>query len=133
MYKVIGLRVEKYIGQEVSGHNCDFTYTDVELERHVLLMVEQDTAKKVELTLWQEDGECGSGWCTATFGCYSWDTVNNFAGKHYTCDFNLDITERELDCEDEITTELFKFSGNGGCGYYPSGYYDVFMDKFTPV
>ena len=37
-YKVIGLRKETYVGETISGHNCDFTYTNAELTRHVLLL-----------------------------------------------------------------------------------------------
>ena len=31
--KIIGLRIEKYIDKEVSGHNCDFEYNDAEFEK----------------------------------------------------------------------------------------------------
>jgi len=31
--KIIGLRVEKYIGTEVSGHNFSFEYKDAEFEK----------------------------------------------------------------------------------------------------
>lgn len=46
MYKVIGLREEKYIGKTVSGHNCDFEYTDTEMTRHVVLLAEVDSGNK---------------------------------------------------------------------------------------
>ena len=37
-YKVVGLRDELYVGEKVSGHNCDFDYTKEQMVRHVLLL-----------------------------------------------------------------------------------------------
>lgn len=135
MFKVIGLREEKYIGQVVSGHNCDFEYTDEELTRHVFLLKGVD-GSKVELTLEDVFGECGSGWCTATYGEFKWIVVDNFAGKTHTInrDVVLDIDEGCLNTgEGSLDTEVFSFSELGGCCYYPSGGYSVNIDYFTPI
>ena len=127
-YKIIGLREELYIGQEVSGHNCDFEYTDIEMTRHVILMVSEEDDTKVELTLEEEQGECGSGWCSASYGRYSWENVDTFAGKTHTLTnpITLDITSGSLETgEGSISNEIFYFSQYGGCCYYPSGGYSI--------
>ena len=131
MYKVIGLREEKYIGQEVSGHNCDFEYTDVEMTRHVILLVEEITLQNVELTLSETQGECGSGWCTASWGDWDWKKVPTFAGKTHTLQNKvlLDVKEDMY----QFNCELFSFDSDGGCGYYPSGGYTINMDAFEEV
>ncbi len=136
-YKVVGLREELYIGQEVSGHNCDFHYEDTEMVRHVLLLVESSSGDKVELILQEDQGECGSGWCAASFGEYTWNNVDTFAGKTHTCkeDIIIIISETLLESnyEDDFSTEVFTFSPVGGCVYYPSGGYSINMDCFSEV
>lgn len=136
MYKVIGLREEKYIGKTVSGHNCDFEYTDTEMTRHVVLLTEVATGNKVELTLEVEEGECGSGWCSATYGTYKWDEVTSFAGKTHKIksEVFMDINEGILETgEDTFQSEVFDFSSYGGCCYYPSGYYSISEECFEPI
>lgn len=136
MYKVIGLRLEKYLGTTCSGHNCDFEYGKEERDRHVILLKDVDSGVKVELTLSEEEGECGSGWCTASWGEFDWTEVESFTGKTHTIkeEILLDLSKLSLgDCyEDSIDNEVFYFSGCGGDAYYPSGGYKVDMDLFTP-
>ena len=131
MYKVLGLREEKYIGEEVSGHNCNFEYTESEMTRHVILLVEQDTQKKVELTLSEFQGECGSGWCTASWGEWNWNEVTTFAGKTHTLKSEVLLEVKED--MDQFRCDLFSFDYNGGCDYYPSGGYDINLDAFEEV
>ena len=137
MYRVVGVREEKYIGKEVYGHNCDFEYTDVEMTRHVILLVEQDTQQKVELTLSEGQGECSSGWCVAFFGDYVWEEVETFAGKTHTCKESIFIDVTEALLEDylayNVSNEVFTYSNVGGCGYYPEGGYSINMDLFEEV
>ena len=131
MYKVVGLREEKYIGQEVSGHNCDFEYTDTEMIRHVILLVQKDTGQKVELTLSETQGECGSGWCTASWGESEFNEVETFAGKTHTLkqEFLVDVKEGMYD----FKCELFSVDYDGGCEYYPFGGYSVNLEAFEEV
>ena len=135
-YKVIGLREELYIGKEVSGHNCDFEYIDKEMTRHVVLMVSEEGGIKVELLLEEEQGECGSGWCSASYGKYEWVFVDNFAGKTHTLNspVTLDISKGSLETDEgSISNEIFYFSEYGGCCYYPAGGYSVKEDMFTAI
>lgn len=135
-HKVIGLRVERYLGTTCEGCNCDFEYGKEERERHVILLKNMESSQLIELTLSYEEGECGSGWCTASFGEYQWKVVNSFAGKTHKINsetfINIDETILEDCCEDSIENSIFNFSLFGGCGYYPSGGYDVDMKLFTP-
>jgi len=133
-YKVCGMREEIYIGQEVSGHNCDFDYTDAEMTRHVLLLKDND-GNKVEVTLQTDQGECGSGWCTASYGEFQWNEVVEFAGKTHTYSGeDIFVTKDLLETgEDSFDCEAFSFSNYGGCGYYPSGRYSINEKLFKSI
>jgi hypothetical protein len=126
--KIIGLRIEKYIGQNISGHNCDFEYHDEEMERHILCGITSD-GENVEITLSEEYGECGSGWCTASWGNMEVNKVSKFNGYTYkpVKDLNIDDFDPE---SDYVNNEVFTFSLDGDDSYYPSGFYEVNMDLF---
>lgn len=131
-YTVIGMREEKYVGKEVSGHNCDFEYTDKEMIRHVMLLKKED--EKFELTLEEEQGECGSGWCTASYGKSNLKPVSVFAGKTHICSsFTIDLSSTGDFHTEDFSCDYFTFSEVGGCHYYPSGGYSIVEDMFKPV
>lgn len=130
-YEIVGLRKEIYIGESVSGSNCDFDYEPAEMIRDVLLL-KDIFGNKSELTLSTTEGECGSGWCTATWGEYEWVDVNIFAGKTHNPIkpiFFETKTEQELD--DCFECDAFYFSDDGGDSYYPCGGSFVELDLFT--
>lgn len=77
--KIIGLRIEKYIDKEISGHNCDFTYTDADFEKHIICGVLDDN-RKVEIELRRSEDQCGSGWCTSSYGHIQVTEVKKFSG-----------------------------------------------------
>ena len=130
--KITGLRVEKYIGKEVSGHNMDFTYTDVELEKHIILGLLEDN-RKVEIELYQEDGECGSGWTTATFGYCEIKLVDKFNGYTHNPIKNLEIDDIEPNSDiEELVNDVFSIDSLGRDHYYPTGSYHVNMELFKP-
>jgi hypothetical protein len=139
--KIIGLRIEKYIGTEVTGQNCDFDYHDAEFERHILLGVLSDN-RKVKITLWEEQGECGSGWCCASWGHMQVDEVTNFGGYTYISKKELIIDDikpnasiEDIDSDDSedwnINNKVFNVSYCGGDCYYPGGSYNVDINLFT--
>lgn len=135
-YKVVGLREEMYIGKSVSGTNCDFEYSDQEMIKHTLLLSTRHGYHKVELTLLNVEGECGSGWCAASYGEYEWKIASTFAEKTHTTvdDVYIDLTEGKMETgEDSLVNEVFTFSEVGGCEYYPSGGYTIDMSKFKQV
>jgi len=126
--KIIGLRVEKYIGKEVSGHNCDFEYNDAEFEKHIILGLLEDN-RKVEIELTTEEGECGSGWCTASWGNRNVTIVDKFNGYTHKPIKELIVDDVSIEAED-VENDVFSVNYNGGCNYYPSGGYNVNMDLF---
>ena len=126
--KIIGLRIEKYIGTNVTGHNCDFEYYDDEFERHVLCVV-TGKGRKLEITLSEEYGECGSGWTTASWGNIEVNEVVQFNGYTHRPVRELIITDFDSEAGD-IDNDVFYVSYDGGDGYYPSGSYSVNMELF---
>lgn len=133
-YTVVGLRVEKYVGAHVSGHNFDFTHEPEIQTRHVLLL--KHYSWKYELTLQTDEDECGSGWCTASYGRFNFKSVSNFAGKTHRIlketTLNLDVN---TDTDQLYYTEnkVFSFDEDGGDSYYPCGDYDIDMSLFEEI
>lgn len=143
--KIIGLRIEKYVGNSVKGYNCKFTYTNKECERHILCCIVNNS--NVEITLQQDEGQCGSGWCESTDASLSAKTVSSFNGiTYFAKDKNLNIEMlpnfasngyntsvwiEQVNRVDEFANEVFYFSSDGGDFYYPCGYYNVNMDLFV--
>lgn len=136
MYKVIGLRVEKYLGTTCEGHNCDFVYGKEERDRHVLLLKHVEDGHNVELTLSWEEDQCGSGCCCSTEAFYDWQEVDTFAGRNYSPikDLFVDVSEQKLNNldEDSFNCDVFYFSPVGGDSYYPSGSYEINIELFSP-
>lgn len=133
-YEVVGLRVEKYVGTAVFGHNCDFIYSPEIKQRHVLLLKHYST--NYELTLQTDEDECGSGWCAASYGRFDFKQVTNFAGKTHRIlkgtTLNLQANT-ETGSLDYVNNALFSFSEDGGDSYYPSGGYDINMSLFEEI
>jgi hypothetical protein len=128
--RIIGLRVEKYIGEAVSGHNMDFTYSNELFEKHILCCKTADN-KNVEIELSHSEGECGSGWTTASWGEKNIVYVKNFRTFNYFPIKKIELDEKIL--EDDIYDyhdNVVTFSYDGGDSYYPSGYYNVDMHYF---
>lgn len=126
--KIIGLRLEKYIGTQVSGHNLSFEYTNAELDKHVILGLLEDNSK-VEIELTVEYGECGSGWTTASWGHYKINYVNKFNGYTHKPIHELIVDDIVKDAEN-IHNDVFNVDYYGGDRYYPMGGYDVNMNLF---
>ena len=141
-YKIVGLRVEKYLGTTCDhGEVCDFDYGKELRDRHVLLLLMQEHPwEKVEMTLTQEEDQCGSGYCTSTEAFVNFKTVQNFAGKTHKLkkDLSFIFDSEDMDKADAwgdtcaFTSPVFNFSADGGDGYYPSGSYEVAMRYFEP-
>lgn len=128
--RIIGMRIEKYIGYEVDGHNCDFTYTEAMFDRHILCGILSDN-RKVEITLSESVDQCCSGWCLASFGQIKLDFVDRFNGFTYVPVNPITIDDiSSVKGVEEIQNEVFRYSGDGGCPYYPSGGYEVKMELF---
>lgn len=127
MIRILAMRKEKYVGKSVSGHNCNFEYTDTVKERHVLLGLDNHN-NKLLITLWDEEGECGSGWCTASFGHITVEHVDRFEGYTHRAKDMLMIPD--IDTESDVENNVFTVTYDGGDGWYPCGYYSVNEELF---
>lgn len=152
--RVVGLLVEKYVGETISGHNCDFTYGHDVMERWTLMLV-HPTLGKAELTLDEECGECGSGWTTASWGNLSFKWVKHFRPFNYIPKENPLILkgvvidndtirnddenpatfgdEMWWDTDTDVVSNVFACSFDGGDEYYPSGGVAVKTELFKPL
>lgn len=134
IFTVVGLRVEKYVGETVKGHNCDFEYTDVTKEKYTFLLGSGCRGNiKSELTVYETEGECGSGWCAASFGNVEHTYVKSYLGCTHkpVSEFTLEFDEESW--FEEYESSVLSYSEYGGCNYYPSGYVKVNMELFKPV
>ncbi|MCH8490224.1 MAG: hypothetical protein LAT81_09900 [Oceanicaulis sp.] len=127
--KIIGLRIEKYIDKEISGHNCDFEYKDAEFEKHIICGVLEDN-RKVEIELSHSEGECGSGWRTASWGNIKVTEVKKFNGYTFIPKEILTIEDIEPNFDGDISNNVFSVDCDGGDNYYPLGGYYVNMELF---
>ena len=127
--KIIGLRIEKYIDKEISDHNCDFEYNDSEFEKHIICAVLSDN-RKVEIELSNSVGECMSGWTSASWGHISVTEVKMFNGYTHSTNCAIIVNDIEPGYSDDVSNYYFSVDCDGGCNYYPSGYYSVDMNLF---
>lgn len=127
--KIIGLRIEKYIDKEVSGHNCCFEYNDAEFEKHIICGVLSDN-RKVEIELSYSEGECGSGWTTASWGHIEVTEVKRFNGYTHIPKEPIEIDDYLPSFENDTDNKVFSFSKVGRDYYYPCGGYNVNMELF---
>jgi hypothetical protein len=133
-FMVLGYYLEKYWGDSVSGHNCDFTYTPTICDKHHLFLEGFDD-KIIQVSLWDREGECGSGWTTASFGEMLTQVVDAVPTNIVRpLDLSLCIiTNYANKNEGDINTNVFNISEYGGCMYYPSGSVDVSTELFHPL
>jgi hypothetical protein len=128
-YIIVGLRIERDLLTKCTGDNCDFTYYK-EMGDIYIILLKCDGAL-YELKMYEEEGECGSGWTTASYGRSSMKNVSHFAGKTH-----VPISQDKIELSSgyggiEDTENLyFNFSEDGDDHYYPRGYVNVHMDQF---
>ena len=68
MYRVIGLNIEKFLNTHVYGGNCDFEYEDKTDDKFHIIVKDINNDRYFDITLYESYGECGSGWCSASYG-----------------------------------------------------------------
>ena len=156
---VTGMRVEKRIGVKAGEDNCTNDTYPCNSDKYILFCyyspypTNPSYHEKFTITLWQDEGWCGSGYCQATFGHMKIDDVDDFGTathktktglpikiKNAYYDNTIDWSEikkgivfkrdSERPYEDAIKNNVFAFSEDGGDEYYPGGYIWVNMDLF---
>ena len=140
-FYVIGMEQEVIMTQVPGEETWDMV--DGTMNIYHLYLKDLETNDIYDFSFWTEDGWCGSGWTTATWGCYGFTKCVN---KHIPMTFNyvyakpdktvlLDIDDngsllREaLEEEPNTATHIYDSFGNpivvvdydGGDGYYPHG------------
>lgn len=148
MMKVLGYYVEDTVGTD-KGYDGSEEPTG-SLTYHIVL------EGGYEFTIRTDHGMCGSGYCSATWGCLRANIVKvpgSLSMMTFTAKYPFYITTsnersmvyfRERDSEeyyDAMTTEvmltnnevLCHETGNGGCGYYPSGYAYINEELFDKI
>lgn len=127
--RIVGMRKEIYIGQSVSGSNCDFVYEDAEFTKHIIC-ARLDDNTKIEIELSETEGESYSGWCTASYGNCEVRKVDSFIFTHRPIKPIL-VKDIPLGDIEDWNNEVFSISCDGGDNYYPSGYYNVNEELFV--
>jgi len=131
-YTIEGLRYEKGMVTKVTQHDYDFVYTDVEEDiPHVVLKTEDGSF--YELKLYTDEGECGSGYSTASYGVRELEAVSapkvDYRPIHDSPkDLCVCFSEDEkFDCT------YFHWDKYGHDAYYPDGYAGVYEDAFKKI
>ena len=122
-YTLLGLSTYGYTDKSCSDDTCKFKYTDDIFTGSILYCKKGGRCVKIQLT--RSEGECGSGWCKATFGHLkiSYQTYSRDAFEYVPNDsnakFNLDTPSK-----------YFYFSEYGYDEYYPTGGYKIHYEYF---
>lgn len=132
-FKVFGLRIEKYLKQTCfrNDYDYDFEYGKEIADKNILLLLDKDN-EKYELELYEEQGECSSGYTTASWAYAKFKNVKSFKGFTHKIikDIYIDLTFNEFTGIEDCENEVFEFSFDGGDSYYPMGYYQVNVNLF---
>ena len=126
-YHVLGLAHRNYEQKQVSGHNLDFDHTTVLAESDILVLKDVVTGKRLGLEFTRQEGECGSGWTTASWAYMTQVDVTTWSvpiKRPVILDLNLDFSA------EEISNEVFTYSYDGDDMYYPAGNYYINKDLF---
>lgn len=134
-YLLVGAYKQLYMGTGCSAHNQNFNYESRQMEKVFLHLLQPTTYDKYEVVLWGSEGECGSGWTTASWGHSSLNKVDSFTNPPtYNCQPTLvDVNQTEDNIEVE-TLDNVRVAGASYCGnddYYPSGWYTFNESLFT--
>ena len=128
-FKVVGLRVLNVVVE--AQHDYDDCYA-LEDTRYELLLQSGATygATKAILTLGTSHGMCGSGYTSASWSEQNLREVTELGPMTHKPlgTFTVDVVRGTRLSEtfgnrwqDEGGSEILGWSGDGGCGYYPSG------------
>ena len=162
---VVGMRIEKCISVEAASGSWDCETQPCNDEKYILFCVaelDHKQREKFTITLSNEGGWCGSGYCAATWGDMEIKEVEKFGPLTHRPKRGMPIQienayykiyegacfekfankeeykneERYSWCsycyDAEVVNNVFAYSPDGNDSYYPSGYALVNMDLFAP-
>ena len=135
-FKIISARVLSIVRPITEGHNCDFTDVPMSVKEYEIILEEQGRSWGTQL--WQlhlssSSGQCGSGWCTASWGHYELRRVSDRGPATH-----LPVQEIMVELDPEhlpeyFECEAFSWSDYGGDEYYPSGSVSFNVELFKPT
>lgn len=133
-----GMNIEKYVGYELEGFNCEFEEKKCIKERYFIYAVQDD--KNIVIELYETETECCSGWTTAYYGNMYVKIVKNFGSIGYipkngtieVPDIDMKLIDKETGeyTEEEFVNDVFVYKEDGGDEYYPVGSAYVKTDLF---
>ena len=131
-FYVIGMAQEIIMTMVPGEESLDMV--DGTMDVYHLYLKDLETNDIYDFSFWTEDGWCGSGYTTATWGCYEFTKCVN---KHVPMMFNyvyakpdktvlMDIDDNgrlAMDCDvcDSLGNPIISVDYDGGDGYYPCG------------
>ena len=130
-FKVLGRNVEPFMGESCEGSNCNFTYTETEFERHVIVIQNVESQQLYLLKLWHSEGQCGSGWCVATWGHKEVEEIDEIPEMEFVANDDGLIGNEFLSDSDKFSNNFFEFDSCGSDDYYPSGFVGVNSSSFS--
>lgn len=134
--KILGLIYVAMETSTCSGHNCDFEY-GMETSNIPCIFIQTDNGEYYKYMMWTDEQECGSGWCSSSYGSSSMVPIKAIDIPR-TFDLTpkgkaSELSEYQFDQmydENDVTHIAFEFSGNGGDAYYPSGHASIYSDHW---
>lgn len=135
-YEIVGMKKIFYNGTVLLGHNCDFDEVPIVLVKYVICL--KNHYLKWEYELYEEHGQCYSGWTTATLGKSVLKLVKNFGSLTHVPKevMFIDFDEKTVKPQNspihdmDFKCEYFEVDCYGGDEYYPVGCVKVNMDFF---
>lgn len=118
---------------------CDYNEDpEEEIGTQHNIFYKDESGKLFKITATVECHSCPSGWCMSYNGDYLISEINELPDENFKKVIKEEVvllTDSYEDPEDYYCPDLyadgyFKFSYNGGDGWYPSGYMEINYDKF---
>ena len=145
--QILGFNIVKYFDKKVTQLKDNFVYENAEFTKHMLYGIEND--KYYLITLRKSEGECPSGYTTACWAHMKIEEIDKDNNKipqlsympncelicvpsplKYKCEEEDDDDKDDKD--KEFVSNVFSYSHNGGCCWYPKGFYCI-SDKLFPI
>ena len=125
-YLVLGMRIIDFKNDRLEGSNMNFKSENFTDRKYQIVCLDQETSEFYQMDCKTTHGMCGSGWTTASWGDIKATKVDIVGPLHYVPKEStaLDTIQPSWSMENE----LFSFSENGGCDYYPSGSFTINLE-----
>lgn len=117
------MRIVDFTNNRLDGHNMDFSSQSFSDEKYEIVCLNQETSEFHVMKCQTNHGMCGSGWTTASWGRIATTKVDNVGSLHFVP--KETTTLNNIENVSSMDNALFSFSENGGCDYYPTGWFRI--------